>query len=940
MNNLRRTAESWKETLSYRWRLAVTVALALLLVAACGPKGANQLPEEELPDPTTTGSINIAVNGLTAGTMADITVTGPDSYRQDITAASELKGLQPGAYTVTAVAVPGHNLVGAAVQAVEVKAGEVSVVTVAYTTLPVGSLTINVNGLAAGIPAAIAVTGSDFSESITETTTLPNLPVGTYSVEVGPVAGHVLISANSFDVDVEDGKEASETVSYAAAGLSVTSAIANPQLPLQTEIDLHFNIVRSGALTGEVNYEVTGATGFKVESWNDAVAAGTDSFTITVTDDAADLGTYTLNAKVSGTAHGHVFEDSIEVELDLVAVVTDGSDDAAPTAGSLRALLNDTRTDGATVTFAEDLLAADLNIALAAPLEFEKNVSIAGPSGWSANPGPRVNLGGANTFTPVIINNAASVTLANIQVHDGSAVNGGGIQVHPGSQLTLDGVYVLNNVASGNGGGIWNRGILKVENDSRIFQNESGLHGGGVWTDHANAIATFEDSIVSYNDAQVRGGGLYLGRGTLTLRNTAVRHNEAENGGGILAQNNGAASGLSILEVLDGSEVVSNKADNGAGIFSYAEATIADSIIKMNSALLDGGGIRNHLRMMISDTEVTENDAGADYGGVFNDGIMTISDSIITLNTVGGDGGGIFNGWYGSDSLNGLPKQLSIESTLVADNTAGVDGGGIHSVRRLEIIDSTIEANTATSGEGGGIYAVSIPDPGAPLNNGGELHINGSSITNNKAGLEGGGIYSENKFIGGGGPTPIAPLSIVNSTVSGNEASNGGGIYMWGLNNGPVNIAFSTIANNRAMAPDGTSGGILNGRDLVTLRGNIVAHNYAMIDPNDHDVNSSKPMTSAGYNVLSTNPHTNVGLGATDVTSVSVIQLFLLELADNGGGTQTRALGVGSAAAGIVPVAACVAPDGSLLATDQRGLPRPGSSGLCSSGSFEVQSAD
>ncbi|MGB3051149.1 MAG: choice-of-anchor Q domain-containing protein [Polyangiales bacterium] len=68
-----------------------------------------------------------------------------------------------------------------------------------------------------------------------------------------------------------------------------------------------------------------------------------------------------------------------------------------------------------------------------------------------------------------------------------------------------------------------------------------------------------------------------------------------------------------------------------------------------------------------------------------------------------------------------------------------------------------------------------------------------------------------------------------------------------------------------------------------------------------------------------------------DQSGVTTEQLNLGPLADNGGPTMTHALLPGSVAIDQIPVEDCLDADGAPLTTDQRGLPRPGST-MCDVG--------
>lgn len=116
-------------------------------------------------------------------------------------------------------------------------------------------------------------------------------------------------------------------------------------------------------------------------------------------------------------------------------------------------------------------------------------------------------------------------------------------------QVVMDGLWIRNGyakeAASNKGGGILNSGGLTIRN-STISDNDA-IFGGGVSSDGASAL-TMIDTTVSGNDAEEDGGGLSVETdGTMTLRSVTVSGNEADSdrsgggdGGGIAASTSGA----------------------------------------------------------------------------------------------------------------------------------------------------------------------------------------------------------------------------------------------------------------------------------------------------------------------------------------------------------------------------------------------------------------
>ena len=201
----------------------------------------------------------------------------------------------------------------------------------------------------------------------------------------------------------------------------------------------------------------------------------------------------------------------------------------------------------------------------------------------------------------------------------------------------------------------------------------------------------------------------------------------------------------------------------------------------------------------------------------------------------------------------------------------------------------TVANGASWAGNGGGIY------------NDGSLTVLNSTISSNQATLGGGILNNLN----------TATLTIINSTIAGNIASSGGGI----LASGSLAMTNCTIVGNQANAP-GPSGGGVNVSNLsppAKVRNTIIALNVAANSAPD----VIGPFSSQGYNFIgSTNWGT--GFGATGDrfgNNNARLNPVLTKLQDNGGSTPTLAPLPGS------PVIDRGHSSG--LHTDQRGRPRP-----------------
>ena len=238
------------------------------------------------------------------------------------------------------------------------------------------------------------------------------------------------------------------------------------------------------------------------------------------------------------------------------------------------------------------------------------------------------------------------------------------------------------------------------------------------------------------------------------------------------------------------------------------------------------------------------------------------------------------------------------------DNTA-TDGGGIyHAGGMVSLTDTTISNNTASSsnlpgfGDGGGIFLE------LGFGESVTLKVTNSTLSGNTAAANGGAIQHES-----------GTVLLTNSTISGGAAGTGigGAIAVVGVDS-TITMLNATIANNTAAAG---GGGVAVSSGSASLRNTILDGNLPF--------DCSGTVVTLDHN---TDGDASCGLfGANDLPGVDPL---LAQLMNNGGPTQTRALGTGSPA--INAGDSTAAPP-----TDQRGLPRVGTADI---GAFESQTVD
>ena len=299
--------------------------------------------------------------------------------------------------------------------------------------------------------------------------------------------------------------------------------------------------------------------------------------------------------------------------------------------------------------------------------------------------------------------------------------------------------------------------------------------------------------------------------------------------------------------------------------------------------------------------------AGAGANGIaFSvSGTITLGSTLPAINDdVTIDGGAQSITVSGNNSVQVMAvnsgKTLTLHNLTIANGFSPIVAGGIDNQNgTLNVTNSTFSGNS-TDGFGGGI-----------VNNGsGTLNVSNSTFSGNSVGNgPGGGIVN------------FGTLNVTNSTFSGNSAGNGPG---GGINNfGTLNVTNSTFSGNSGSI----GGGIANG-GTATLKNTIIANSTS-----GGNCSNGGTLTADSHNLADDNTCGS----ATEATSA---QINLQPLANNGGPTQTMALGGGSVAIDAGDETACAAPPVNEF--DQRGVARPFDGdgdhiAICDTGAYEVR---
>lgn len=467
-------------------------------------------------------------------------------------------------------------------------------------------------------------------------------------------------------------------------------------------------------------------------------------------------------------------------------------------------------------------------------------------------------------------------------------------------------------------------------------------YGGGAIFDaaeyYANQLTIDRSSITGSNGSAVYAEA-YSGEADLSITRSTLsgNHNNAHNGmdgygcGGAVCAYNDEYAGVNLT--MSGNKVEHNSGvgDYGAGAvmvygYYYGGTTVVlrGNLFASNVAGAGGYGgavgvynddeynaisVRSQSNRFVANTAGTSADEG--YGGalsLYYYATLTDHGSTFSKNVAVGDGA------YGGAVSNQSYQSARFTGTRFTGNRAGQKGSGEGYGGALYTEDEagttltavTMSGNRAAS-YGGGLYA---DDYGTSIDR--------STISGNTAGTShsagyGGGIYNE------------GPMAIDNSTIANNRVlsvsgtpGQGGGVFQ---DEAPFDIRYTTVSGNLAKQ----GGGLYLGAQGGNVVSSIVAGNRKSTHGSESDCttgSSAYRLHSLGGNVVGQQACVVATQGSDKVTK----HPGLKKLAHNGGPTETMALSAKSPAVGRATF--------QVPSTDQRGHKRP--SRHADAGAFEL----
>ena len=487
----------------------------------------------------------------------------------------------------------------------------------------------------------------------------------------------------------------------------------------------------------------------------------------------------------------------------------------------------------------------------------------------------------------LILNNGATLqnndNNGNIANDQGGAIHGdasSAIEIHEGALVTRNSTDINGET----GGGIFTAGRILM--DGGTISYNSAINGGGGLNVAGSTPMTFSftGGCIEYN--QAIGAGLTAGIG---------------DGGGIYLSNT-----TTLTFNMSGSAEISNNTAHrrgggigvGAGtiIFNISGGTIHD-----NTAELGGGGIcatSTPYTFNISGGKIYGNKATGTWVGAETDiGLGGAISSLGTFNITGGEiSGNYASVGGGAIAEHYLNQAFSVKDCDITGNSTDGNGGAVYfwgqdntnTVCSPLFTNVNLSGNTA-QGRGGAIYNVAGTTVGNPVRELG-MHFSQCTISGNKAGLDGGGIYTDWKVSlvsntqvtgnaadvasstgAGGGIYSLYSLEMEDGAFANNKADLGGGIY--NAAPGSVIVSSGTFTGNTASGPDTTmgSGGAIYTElyaNLTVSDGVAFANNSApslrVADLIDDDIDSSGTADLAEY-------VNNIGAIVQDATLVAAM---------------------------------------------------------------------
>ena len=525
--------------------------------------------------------------------------------------------------------------------------------------------------------------------------------------------------------------------------------------------------------------------------------------------------------------------------------------------------------------------------------------------------------GNGGALYPRFVSSATTITGSNF--HDNTTLNttngwGGAMLLWDGAQVTVQNSQFTNNMANSGdfssstidrGGAIYVTFNSSSTVDNSQFAGNSAFFGGAIYVDAGGTLtltrSELHDNSIGVFDGTQGGGAIYNGgiltidtdqlhdnradgsgaaieniaSGSLTVRNSVLRHNQGDSGGAI--ENSGNAT-------VETSTLADNSATNYGGAIDAADRTdtsksmtLTASTLSGNSAGLHGGAIESEMKLTLTNVTLSGN-TGPE--------IIDHYTRLITLTNV----------TLAQNTGRGLSLQagatLALRNTLLASNAGGNCSGAVTS-SGFNLADDTSCGLTNTGDHQGAGFN---PHLGPLQNNGGptETQLPGSAPAIDGGTPIGAPGRDQRGYLragaapdigaaefGGALPHSLGNISTRAFVQTGNNVMIGGLIVSGG---GPKKIILRALGPTLAQPPFNVPNALAN--PLLELH----ASTGALITSNDNwgSAANAAAISSSGFAppnnlesavLTSLNPgnYTAIVRGVNNTTGVALIEAYDLD---------------------------------------------------------------
>ncbi|HEY6940244.1 choice-of-anchor Q domain-containing protein [Dokdonella sp.] len=262
--------------------------------------------------------------------------------------------------------------------------------------------------------------------------------------------------------------------------------------------------------------------------------------------------------------------------------------------------------------------------------------------------------GGLFYENPASSSTRPSLTLGGVVFSANQAARKGGAISVSGANLTLVGVTMNGNDASGgfqpSGGGLYlDRGLLQMDR-SRVIDNTAQLTGGGIRLAPPGISAVITDSLIQGNSASLSGGGIQAG----TMKSLRISRS-----------------------TFAGNAVTSQT--EGGGLYF--------------DGVTDAGSPENVVENSTFSGNRSQHQSGRGSAIAVAQGNLTVRNSTFAFNATAPDTAPGSNAGGALWVANGTGTRVTVQSTLFSRNTHGNAGASLDLTRLTGIPESTLVAD-------------------------------------------------------------------------------------------------------------------------------------------------------------------------------------------------------------------------------------------------------